>query len=1466
MNQKSKKLLKRCFWILGSFLFLFIFLFRSTLFPLGTDLFVKLGTKIVLGANFSCERLYWKKGTLHIEKGKIDPGALWNFSFEKMVWRPSFEIFHRSIGGDLSLENIHIVCRDQDPFRECPLLQNSSSFFRWKGRTKIESGTVEISSPNQESRSWAIGSILYDARHTPHLGELTLENQEGVLLAKVHLVRCLKKQVELGIEFKEKGIIGVWSLIRQFFPDNKLHSFLAWELIDGSFDGTVEIVWDKYLQDLKGTFSGNSLVFRNDALSLEGKMGSIETSILMNRRPQATASWEIDFHLAEGEMYSEYPALGIFRELGPLYLRDAQFSIKDGQITYSSILAKLCGMEGTVFLNDNDKTAPITLTFSGSSENIVPYLAKEYQDSFALAFNQDIWNLEAYVTPNLPGLDIYTNNLKNENFGCAKTPGLIDREQPHISNIGLLSIDQSREFSRQPKSNSSGCLCINGKFSIEGPGGKYEVAFGSATKNAPNQTLLGSSDEFSDSDEWKCYGNRALAHPYWFKGVGLPLNKFLRPFLLAQTNCFLSGFGNFEGSFDQGSLMVRYSGLQFGIENPSFSLQAETVEKKISPGLIGIHFVDFKEKKQKGVLPLTRLCYTQKSVGVHFFAEEAVVEFEGSNIFMKNLQCHYKEIDFMGNVTLSIPNFNSVDLVLSCDHVKGKYDQAALLCSKFLPSKFWKVPLTGTIEGKKDSLFFHFISQPKFTLVDARIQAEWQGELGTTLLGLNCARVPFEYDLKKSHLLISPFEGLLTFPTLSNKVYQFEVEECALTHFPNPEMLVSIQVNEGGSSVFSGSARMEKFLGGRLLSVEGDQLNLKGVLQGDRFAIQTFQWQSLQGEVYGTIGEKGYQLDRLKLRYKELLSLFFEGEIDVESLHLNGTLSQVLIDLNHLSDVSVFSKFFPASMDSGKLKGKLSCEGSIHWDIPAKDCSLEAIASVDELEWGGYYFGEGKNLQCHYSTTKGLSIEGFEGRISSDGAPFRFSLGEFRFALTDESLDLKNCTFTISLEKLRAIAEDLSNRFPKNFPSQVLTAMDCIDHKVPLEGCFSIHLSARDKGLLLKLNEGSYSVCNRKFFIKDFTANFSNEKTEISTVCLWKDQPLTIYLRTPGWAFHDGEMSIKESGDYRPPLKISWSKDKEHFCFESIQGTVLGMEFHLQKKEESMNGHVLNGVINCNLREAKHLFPLTFESWIDKLSLGAGYTIAGDFQLSIFPLNLDGFRGTLNGKEFEVGNFHVESLSSEIIYDKEHLSLRNFQVADNAGEMNIALLELFRHQDQWEVQIPRLSLRNARPSLLRKEMKGEKKKHKSYLKTFIIPRLEIENLAGVIGKASSFSGKGEMHFNHVQTNNFLSNLLYIPTEITGRIGLDFSLLVPVRGTVRYEIHDGKIHLLKLENSYSEGKRSRFYLVDDTAAYIDFDGKLSLQLGMKQYNLLMKIAELFTISVNGTIFKPTYSLGSPNSEG
>ena len=54
---------------------------------------------------------------------------------------------------------------------------------------------------------------------------------------------------------------------------------------------------------------------------------------------------------------------------------------------------------------------------------------------------------------------IYTNPPKTD-LGCAKAPGLSDRNRPNIRNMGSVTIAQSRELSRQPKSDFFGRIGI----------------------------------------------------------------------------------------------------------------------------------------------------------------------------------------------------------------------------------------------------------------------------------------------------------------------------------------------------------------------------------------------------------------------------------------------------------------------------------------------------------------------------------------------------------------------------------------------------------------------------------------------------------------------------------------------------------------------------------------------------------------------------------------------------------------------------------------------------------------------------------------------------------------------------------------------------------------------------------------------------------------------------------------------
>ena len=112
-----------------------------------------------------------------------------------------------------------------------------------------------------------------------------------------------------------------------------------------------------------------------------------------------------------------------------------------------------------------------------------------------------------------------------------------------------------------------------------------------------------------------------------------------------------------------------------------------------------------------------------------------------------------------------------------------------------------------------------------------------------------------------------------------------------------------------------------------------------------------------------------------------------------------------------------------------------------------------------------------------------------------------------------------------------------------------------------------------------------------------------------------------------------------------------------------------------------------------------------------------------------------------------------------------------------------------------------------------------------------------------------------------RSKKLLQNTIFqIPSDILSRIGLDLAVLTPVTGTVQYDIHDGMIYLTKFKDIYSDGKLSKFYLPSSsTPSVVDFNGNLNVQVKMKQYNLLFKLAELVTVNIQGNLVKPAYSL-------
>lgn len=323
--------------------------------------------------------------------------------------------------------------------------------------------------------------------------------------------------------------------------------------------------------------------------------------------------------------------------------------------------------------------------------------------------------------------------------------------------------------------------------------------------------------------------------------------------------------------------------------------------------------------------------------------------------------------------------------------------------------------------------------------------------------------------------------------------------------------------------------------------------------------------------------------------------------------------------------------------------------------------------------------------------------------------------------------------------------------------------------------------------------------------------------------------------------------------DERSCLEIACKYDTvEGFNVSSIEGELFGIEASFRKNPKAYAPHtsLLTGSLKCNPCKLASYFPKRKLAFLK--DLGSGYELSGDFFLCKHDLKTSYFKGYFKGRDFNLFNFYFKTLMSEVDCRWERIIVHDLSLSDLSGVLKIKELRVQQEMDGlWKMKIPEVTLQDFRPSFLRKTLNQEEK-----IKPLVIKNLHMFNIEGTLGVKESFKSRGYLEF--LNTFKREMHILDIPIEIIGRIGFDLGIFVPVIGKLEFEMHQGKIFLKELKNTFSEGKRSRFYLSGYKDSYIGLDGELFIDIKMKQY-VLLKFTEPFTLSIRGSVTKPKYSL-------
>lgn len=281
--------------------------------------------------------------------------------------------------------------------------------------------------------------------------------------------------------------------------------------------------------------------------------------------------------------------------------------------------------------------------------------------------------------------------------------------------------------------------------------------------------------------------------------------------------------------------------------------------------------------------------------------------------------------------------------------------------------------------------------------------------------------------------------------------------------------------------------------------------------------------------------------------------------------------------------------------------------------------------------------------------------------------------------------------------------------------------------------------------------------------------------------------------------------------------------------------------------------------IDCNLLKKGNLFEgkLKIET-SDPLAALLKKPVLEQFENLEFNglLSEDSFKGTVIGTQAAVKGYFIDKIQASIDYSPTRFEIRGLKIEDPAGQVTFKECIGVRSHPlkAWKISIPHLRGQQIQPSLVRQA--GETLKEPLQPRPFQIRQLTLTGVSGTLGRPLSFTGEGSFYFTQKEKRD--PSLFDLPRAFLKDWGLDLSLLSPARGSVGIELKQGKVLLQSLKDVFSDGEHSEFYLSENEPSYFDFSGGLFLNLRMKQ-NVLLKIAEPFTLSVRGTWQKPLYTL-------
>jgi hypothetical protein len=566
------------------------------------------------------------------------------------------------------------------------------------------------------------------------------------------------------------------------------------------------------------------------------------------------------------------------------------------------------------------------------------------------------------------------------------------------------------------------------------------------------------------------------------------------------------------------------------------------------------------------------------------------------------------------------------------------------------------------------------------------------------------------------------------------------------------------------------------------------------------------------------------------------MSCLFSGQCDEKGR------GQMIFTQCHI--FSSFSDPFSSLPVQGKVEGK----GCLSFDLASFFYEIDGDLSQIRLDFDAFHMKNKKPVHAFFSPSEGLMLQGIDAQISLHQEP----LGECQINLLH--WEPSRASWLMAQTHIYCLEEAGSILFKEGKLSSDLQLWDP-RHEIDL--ALDIECASDLSKASFFIKEGFLPLGGQLRHMQNVFFHLDREKMGCEFQYLHQNHDLKMTVQANRGDRLSGQLILEEPGERLPqetPLTIDWHYFPEDgLSIHSIQGSLGGINASFYLQNLDTHSHLI-GSAAVDFHQLSTFLPFSVAEVFTELGMGKGYEIKGRLQIDRRDLSQLFFQGIFGGKQVELFGYQFRTCSAQIDTRPDQIQINDFKISDPAGLFTFDQLIMKGEKDSpWVFHIPLISISEFRPTLLQ-TAKGEP----GEMSPLVIRKMTFRDMQGVLEDRNSYTADGELSF--INSYKRERTIFDIPSEVLGRIiGLDIELLVPVCGTLHYALEEGRFKITSLEEAYSEGGRSQFFLVSTAGSPgVDLDGNVQIQVKMKQY-VLFKLTEAFTISIDGTLKHPQYHL-------